>query len=199
MEKINLTPEESFAIINKAISNFKMNYKENGKSFLLWGWMLTLASLSHFVILRILHSTEAFELEGFFSLGIWIVFGLIAFIIQLIMDRKMNRDKKVYSYLDIYLKKIGYITAASFSIAIFICIKQGILPPPIMLLVGGIITSIAGVLLKFKPLIIGGIAFFLFSIASTFVSNEYILLIVCAAIICGYLMPGYFLKSAKEY
>jgi len=38
-----------------------------------------------------------------------------------------------------------------------------------MLLVGGIITSIAGVLLKFKPLIIGGMAFFLFSIASTFV------------------------------
>jgi len=64
MEKINLTPEESFAIINKAISNFKMNYKENGKSFLLWGWMLTLASFSHFVILRILHSKEAFELEG---------------------------------------------------------------------------------------------------------------------------------------
>lgn len=198
MEKINLTPEESFAIINKAISNFKMNYKENGKSFLLWGWMLTLASFSHFVILKILHSKEAFELEGLFSLGIWVVFGLVAFIIQLFMDRKMNREKKVYSYLDIYLKKIGYITAVSFSVAIFICIKQGILPPPIMLLVGGIITSIAGVLLKFKPLIIGGMAFFLFSIASTFVSNEYITLIAGAAIICGYLIPGYFLKSAKE-
>jgi hypothetical protein len=198
MENNNLTPEESLAIINKAISNFKMNYKENGKSFLLWGWMLTLASFSHFVILRILHSKEAFELEGLFSLGIWVGFGLVAFIIQLIMDRKINRDKKVYSYLDIYLKKIGYITAVSFSVAIFICIKQEILPPPIMLLVGGIITSIAGVLLKFKPLIIGGMAFFLFSIASTFVSNEYITLIAGAAIICGYLIPGYFLKSAKE-
>lgn len=198
MEKINLTPEESFNIINKAISNFKMNYKENGKSFLLWGWMLTLASFSHFVILRILHSKEAFELEGLFSMGIWLVFGLAAFIIQFFMERNITREKKVYSYLDIYLKKIGYITALSFSVAIFICIKLEILPPPIMLLVGGIITSIAGVLLKFKPLVIGGMAFFLFSVASTFVSNEYITLIAGAAIICGYLIPGYFLKSAKE-
>lgn len=198
MDKNNLTPEESLAIINKAISNFKMNYKENGKTFLLWGWMLTLASFSHYVILRILHSKEAFELDGLFSMGIWVVFGLVAFIIQFFMERKINRDKKVYSYLDSSLKKIGYVTAVSFSIAIFICIKQGIIPPPIMLLVGGIITTIAGILLKFNPLIIGGIAFFIFSIATTFVSNEYISLITGAAIICGYLIPGYFLKSAKE-
>ncbi|MBW6502485.1 MAG: hypothetical protein K0B05_13935 [Bacteroidales bacterium] len=110
----------------------------------------------------------------------------------------MNREKKVYSYLDYYLKRIGYIAAISFSVAIFICIKQEILPPPVMLLVGGIITSIAGVLLKFKPLIIGGMAFFLFSVASTFVSNEYIALIAGTGIICGYLIPGYLLKSSKE-
>ena len=64
MEKNNLTPEESFAIINKAISNFKMNYKENAKIFLLWGWILTLASFSNFIILKILHSKEAYELNG---------------------------------------------------------------------------------------------------------------------------------------
>lgn len=37
MEKSNLTPEESFDIINKAIANFKMNYRENSQVFLLWG------------------------------------------------------------------------------------------------------------------------------------------------------------------
>jgi len=61
-----------------------MNYKENRKSFLLWGWMLTFASFSHFIILRILHSREAFELVGLFSFGIWIGSGIVAFTIQLI-------------------------------------------------------------------------------------------------------------------
>jgi hypothetical protein len=66
-----------------------------------------------------------------------------------------------------------------------------------MLLITGIATTTTGLVIKFKPLILGGITFFIFSIAATFVSNEYISLIVCVAIICGYIIPGYFLKSAK--
>jgi hypothetical protein len=62
----------------------------------------------------------------------------------------------------------------------------------------GTATTITGVLIKFKPVIIGGIAFFLFSIASAFVQNENTLLIMGAAIIFCYMIPGYFLKSAKE-
>jgi len=198
MEKNNLTPEESFSIISKAISNFKMNYKESAKIFLLWGWILTLASFSNFIILKILHAKEAYKLMGLFSLGNWVVFALIGFIILFFMERKINKDKKVYSYLEIYIKKLWIVTAASFFIATLLCIKLEIAPPPIMLLIGGIATTTSGLLIKFKPLIIGGIAFFIFSIATTFVSNEYIALIVGAAIICGYLIPGYFLKSAKE-
>ena len=198
MDKNNLTPEDSFNIINKAIANFKINYKESAKIFLLWGWILTFASFSNFIILKILHSREAYELMGFFSLGNWVVFGLIGFIILFFMDRKIKKEKKVYSYLDSYIKNLWKVTAASFFIAAIICIKLEIASPPIMLLIAGIATTTSGLLIKFKPLIIGGMAFFIFSIATTFVSNEYIALIVGAAIICGYLIPGYLLKSAKE-
>jgi hypothetical protein len=198
MDKNILTPEESFDLINKTISNFKMNYKESAKTFLLWGWMLTLASFSNFIILKILHSKEAYELMGLFSLGNWIVFCLIGFIVLFFMERKINKDKKVYSYLDSYIKNLWIVTAASFFIATLLCIKLEIAPPPIMLLIAGIATTTSGLLIKFRPMIIGGMSFFIFSIATTFVSNEYIALIVGVAIICGYLIPGYLLKSAKE-
>ncbi len=59
MENNNLTPEESFSIINKAIANFKLNYRETAKVFLLWGWVLAIASFSNFIILKILYSREA--------------------------------------------------------------------------------------------------------------------------------------------
>ena len=198
MDKTILTPEESFDLINKAISNFKKNYKESAKTFLLWGWMLTLASFSNFIILKILHNKEAYELMGLYSLGNWVVFGIIGFIIQFFMLRKVDKNKKVYSYLDTYLTKLWQVTAASFFIATLLCIKLEIAPPPIMLLIAGIATTTSGLLIKFKPLIFGGIAFFIFSIATTFVSNENIALIVGMAIFCGYVIPGYFLKSAKE-
>ena len=198
MEKNNLTPEESFDIINKAISNFKMNYKESGNSFLLMGWILTLACFSHFIILKVLQSKEANEMMGLFSLGNWIIFCLIGFIFLFFMERKINKDKKVYSYLESYIKKLWIVTAASFFIAVLLCIKLKIAPPPIMMLIAGIATTTSGLLIKFKPLIFGGIAFFIFSIATTFVTNENLLLVTGAAIICGYLIPGYLLKSAKE-
>lgn len=197
MEKNNLTPEESLDLIHRHISNFKMNYKDNAKIFLLWGWLLTIASFSNFIILKILHSKEAYELMGLYSIGNWVVFGLIGFLILFFMDRNI-KNKKVYGFLDSYIKKLWTVTAVSFFIGTLICIKLGISPPPIMLLIAGIATTTSGLLIKFRPLVIGGMAFFIFSIATTFVSNEYIALIVGVAIICGYLIPGYFLKYAKE-
>jgi hypothetical protein len=197
MEKNSLTPEESFDIIKKAIINFKMNYKESAKAFLLWGWLLTLACLSNFVIVKILQSKEAYESMGLFTMGNWLVFILGGFVILLFIERKTNKDKKVFSYLESYVKNLWWVTAASFFIATLLCIKLEIAPPPIMLLITGIATTTTGLLIKFKPLIIGGMTFFLFSIATAFVTNEYIFLITGAAVICGYLIPGYFLKSAK--
>ncbi len=204
MEKNNLTPEESFDIINKAISNFKMNYKENARVFLLWGWILTLASISNFIILKILSGREAhelmagkWELKGLFILGNWIIFCLIGFIILYFMVRKINRDKKVYSHIDKFVEKLWWVTAASFGIATIICFIMRIEPPVLMLLIAGIATTTTGLIIKFKPLILGGMSFFIFSVATTFVTNEYLALLVGAAIICGYLIPGYFLKAAK--
>lgn len=198
MDKNNLTPGESFDIINKAISNFKLNYKDSAKSFLLFGWIFFLASISNFFILKILDSKEAYHQMGFYSLGNWLVFAIIGFIFLFFMVRKENRDKKVYSHLDGYVKSLWTVAAASFFFATIICVKLEINPPPIMLLIAGIATTTTGLLIKFKPLIIGGMSFYVFSIASTFVSNEYIALIVGGSIICGYLIPGHLLKSAKE-
>jgi hypothetical protein len=196
MENINLTPEESFSIINKAIANFKLNFRETAKVFLLWGWVLAIASLSNFIILKILYSREASI--GLLSLFNWAAYILIGFIIMLFMEHKINKDKKVFSYIESYFKNLWSVTAASFFIATLLCIKMEINPPAIMLLIAGIATTTSGLLIKYRPLIIGGMTFFIFSLAATFVSNEYISLIVFAAIICGYLIPGYLLKSTKE-
>lgn len=198
MNENNLTPEESFTIISKSIATIKMNYKENAKVFLLWGWMLSLSSFSNYIILKILHSQEAYNLMGLYSMGNWLVFCIITFTVQYFMLRKIIKDKKVYSYLDGYIKNLWKVTAASFFIAAFVCIRLEIPPPAIMLLIGGIATTTTGIFIKFKPMIIGGMAFFIFSIATTFVENENIALMVGLSIICGYLIPGYLLKFAKD-
>ena len=198
MDKENFTPEESFDIITKAISNFKVNYRESSQVFLLFGWLLAFASLGNFIALKVLNAQEAYKLMGPFTFGIWGTFALIGFIALFFILRREKKHKKVYSYIDGYVNNLWWVTLIAFFTAVFICVKLGIAPPPIMLIIAGIATATTGFLIKFKPLIIGGLAFFLFSIVTVYVSNEYLALVVFAAIVCGYLIPGYMLKSAKE-
>lgn len=198
MYKNDLTPEESFTIIDKAISNFKTNYKESAQIFLLWGWVLTVACFNQFIILQMLQSKEAYEQIGLYSIGNWILLVLIGFIFQFFIVKKINKEKKVYSYLEDYLKSLWMVVVVSIFVAAIISFKLEIKLLPIILLIAGIGTTTTGLLIKFRPLIIGGIIFFIFSIAATFVSGEYFNLLAGAAIICGHLIPGYLLKSAKK-
>ena len=198
MVKNDLTPEDSFSIIDKAISNIKTNYKESAQIFLLWGWILSLACFAQFIILTILKNKEAYDQIGVYSIGNWVVLVLVGFIFQFFIIRKINKEKKVYSYLEGYLKSLWMVILISFFVAAAISIKLEMELLPIILLIAGIGTTTTGLLIRFKPLVIGGLTFFIFSIATTFVSNEYLNLLAGAAIICGHLIPGYLLKSAKE-
>ncbi len=198
MENTNLSPEDSLKIIDRAIANYKINYKEHAKRFLLWGWVLALASFSNFFILMVLHNKETYSLMGLYSLGNWALFIVMGFIIQYYVSRNIDRAKIVFSHLDGYIKKLWTVSGISFLVATLICIKLEIAPPPIMLLIAGIATTLSGLLVKFRPLVLGGITFFAGSVATTFLLNEYMALVVGLSIICGYLIPGYFLKSAKE-
>ena len=138
------------------------------------------------------------ELKGLFILGNWVVFILIGFIIMYFMVRKMNKNKKVFSHIDKFINNLWWVTVASFVVATILCFRLEIEPPPLMMLIAGLATTTTGLVIRFKPVIIGGMSFFLFSIATTFITNEYLALVVSAAIVCGYLIPGYFLKAAKD-
>jgi hypothetical protein len=157
---------------------------------------MTIASLSHFILTKILIINEAYELMLIASIGNWVLFVLLGFLIEYFMSR--NNNKKVFSQLDRFSNVLWKVTGASIPVTIILCIQLQVPPPPFFLLIMGSATTITGVLIKFKAVIAGGIAFFLFSIATTFVQNENTLLIMGAAIICCYLIPGYILKSAKE-
>ena len=198
MHQNELTPEEGFTIIQKAISNIKTNYKESAQIFLLWGWILSLACFAQFIILKIFQEKGTYDQIRLYSIGNWVLFMLAGFIIQFFILQKINRKRKVYSYLEGYLKSLWIVVVISFCVAAFICITLKIALLPIILLIAGIGTTTTGLLIRFRPLVIGGVTFFIFSIAAPFVSGEYLNLLAAAAIICGHLVPGYLLKSAKE-
>jgi hypothetical protein len=59
----------------------------------------------------------------------------------------------------------------------------------------GMPTVLSGVILRFRPLIIGGVCCWALSVGASFISFEYQLLFLGAAVIAAWIIPGYLLRS----
>ena len=59
----------------------------------------------------------------------------------------------------------------------------------------GMPTFLSGIILKFKPLIIGAICCWLLAVATPFANYDYQFLLMACAVIAAWIIPGYLLKE----
>jgi hypothetical protein len=64
-----------------------------------------------------------------------------------------------------------------------------------VLVMYGMPTFLSGVILRFKPLRIGGIACWLLAIAAMFTDYQYQLLLLALAVIAAWIIPGFILRA----
>jgi hypothetical protein len=69
---------------------------------------------------------------------------------------------------------------------------------PLVIVFYALGTFVSGGILKFKPLIIGGILAWVISIIAFLIHSEVQLLLMAAAIVVSYLVPGYMLKNRNS-
>jgi len=191
------TPEESLRLIEKYISNYRKNYRSDSFYFLLWGWVITIASLSHFTILRVLLSQAEYDLINMVSALNWSLFVIIGFVLQYYHISRMSGDQLKRSHLDKFISTLWQSAGGVILLVALISVKLGEYPTPFVLSVAGLATFITGRMIRFNPLKFGGIVFFIFAVVAAFVVNEYQLLVNAVAIFLGYIIPGYLLRNTK--
>jgi hypothetical protein len=184
----NLSAQESFGIITGMINEAKGHIRQNSFYYLLWGWTVTLAHLGMFILFQ----------TGYEHPYITWAITVPAWIVTLIRVFTSERKKKVRTHFD----SISVWLWLSFGVSIFSLASFGwklnYQLTPVILLVTAIPTVVSGVILKFTPLKIGGFIFWLAGIISFLLPMEFQSLAGAVAIICGYLIPGYMLKSQKQ-
>jgi len=181
-----LNPNESLDIISDAIQKTKENIKEQSFYYLLWGWLASIAAIMNYIILNFTDFT--------YHWLSWAILMPLGGIVTMVYSIKNNKQKSYETYLDVFLKYLWISIGVSFILAVFISLILKISPAIFVLLLAGIGTLISGLTMKFKPLILGGILFFVFSLTSVFVDDSFKLLIFAIAITIGYLTPAYILK-----
>src|SRR6185436_14453640 len=55
MTNENLSPEQSLQVIQSMIEKAKNQFSENGHLYLLWGWVIFIASAGQFILLNLVH------------------------------------------------------------------------------------------------------------------------------------------------
>ena len=180
-----MSPQESLDLIQTMIGRARKRYTDSSFYFLLWGWIVMFASLIHFYLLEF--TDYQYPFIGW-SLNI---VGAIASIIRSVKDRKKqvvsNYPDKVYSWMWMAL-----------GVSMFILLLNGEMfewsVVPFILLLVAIGAFVSGAMMRFVPLQIGGIVFWVLCFVAFRVSEPYQMLIMAISMLVGYLFPGYLMK-----
>jgi hypothetical protein len=199
MEKNNFSPQESLALIESMIQKAQNRFAENGHLYLLWGWVVFVCGILQFVLLHFFQYQEHYQ--------VWMITWLVV-IYQVVYLRRKQKQKAVKTYYD---EVIGYVwisfVAAMFLIGYAITSASSLfsnyymLFTPCIIVLYGIPVFLSGVLLRFKPLMLGGIGCWAISFVASNslirVAYDYQLLFIPAAMLVAWIIPGYLMR--KKY
>lgn len=188
-ETDNLSPQQSLDLIQSMIRQAQGNMSNNSFYFILWGWVVVVANFGMYFMIQFTDIQNPHF--------IWLI-AIPAWAITMIHGSRQGRKERKTSHLDrvnmwlwvgygiCLLPVITFMSRLNFQVS------------PLILIITALPTFVTGIMLKFKPLILGGVSFYIFGIICFMMSPVNQFLIGGIAIACGYLIPGYLLKATRE-
>ena len=181
-----LSSEESLELIARMIKKAKKDYLDTGLSALLWGGVTVFCSLATFINYWLQWAPLDY---------VWFLM-IVAVIPQILIAIRESRDRKLKAYDDDLMGGIWI----SFGIAIFLfsyLANRYQLPQQaaLYMTIYGIPTFATGYAQRWRPMILGGLACWVFAILSTFTPFPYTMLYMAAAALLAWFIPGLMLRK----
>jgi len=187
----DLSPQQSFAVIQSMIETAKNQFSEDGHLYLIWGWVIFFCSLAEFFMISIFYYRYHYM--------VWMLTWL-AFIYQILYLIKRKRRQRARTYSQHIVGFVWMVfVIMMFLFAFLFGSELGDnfykMMSPGFLALYGMPTFLSGIILKFRPLVIGGIGCWLLFVVSLYIPYEYRLLLLSVAMIIAWIVPGYMLRA----
>ncbi|MBE9468199.1 MAG: hypothetical protein IMY72_07755 [Bacteroidetes bacterium] len=182
-------PEESLKLIDDMITTAKGNIKDGSFYFLLWAWIVIAGSLGHYILLKFTTFEHPYIAWSVIFVGI--ILSMVHGFMQSKRDKVTSHIEKVYVF-------IWFAFLISYFIIGFFSSKINYQITPIVFILSANATFLSGIIIKFKPLIFGGIFMWVAAIITFFLSPENQLLSIPIIVTFGYLIPGYILRCKEK-
>lgn len=187
------SPQESLELIQSMIDKTKNKFSDNSFYFLFWGWLVFAACISQFVLKVYFNYPYHFIVWWTMPIG---------GIITAFYGRQQARKEKVKTFVD---EATDYLWMAIAFAFIALVIINSTSPNAwesaftYYILLYAIGTFTTGRLIKFRPLVIGGVINFVLAIICTKLSFDYQLLLGALAILISYIIPGHLLRKQYQH
>lgn len=189
MKNTVLSTEESMDLIAKSIQQTKTNLYNQRFYYLFWGWLVLATSLAYYLLAyyQIVSNPQ----------WIWAIMGGLGFLTSLAYGFKTSQNSGyVETVLDRTLKHLWIVVGSAILIISWVVVQAYQFDPmPVISILIGVGTLVSGLQMRFTPLIVGGIGFFVGAIILVYVSSLDRLIVYNVCIMLGYLLPGYLLKK----
>ena len=181
-----LSGQESMEIISRMISTVRNDIQDDSFHYLQWGWLVLIASLGNFFLLQ-----SGYEHPYI----LWTILMPLGGIGSMIYGRMQEKKQKVKTYLDDFMKYALISFLVSLLMVLVFSSKLGLATYPMVMMVYGMWLFVSGGAIKFRPLIIGGVINWVLGIAAFFADFPQQLLLLSAAVLLGYIIPGHMLRN----
>jgi hypothetical protein len=180
-----LSKEESLSIITSMIEATKKDLQDNGSWYLLWGWLVFIACAIHYSLMKVGYEHPYYA---------WMLMPLGG-VISVVKGIREEKKQRVKTFVDDFMR---YILIAFLVCLLMVLLNFGVLQLatyPLLMMIYGVWLFVSGGALLFRPLLIGGIINWALAAIGFYVGFETQLLLLAAAVLFGYIIPGYMLRS----
>lgn len=180
--------KQSLELITGMINKAKNKFSESGTLYLVWGIAVLICSIAQFILGNVMGYQNAYYV-WFFTWAVYIYQAIFLF--------RKKKQLKVKTYTDEILGYVWICFIICFFVMIFILIysKRFELIYSAILVIYAIPTFLSGAILKARPLTIGGICCWVLACISLFVPLQYHLLLIAAAVLLAWIIPGLYLRN----
>lgn len=190
MDQKKFSEKEALGVIEEMVNSSRYKLKDEAGYFLLWGWMVFAAAIIHFILLLFGVS------NGWI---VWPVLMGLAFVMYGIMIRKKKSKKSSVTYID---RMNRYLWIGFLGPLLITLLIGGVYgwpaAYPFFMAIYGWSAIVSGGLLKFAPLVWGGLASYILGVTTIFVPDMYILIMLAIAVLFGFIIPGHALRRSES-
>jgi hypothetical protein len=191
MVEENFSPEQSLLLIRTMIGKTRQDMSEKSIYFLVWGWITFIACTAQFLLKHVFHFGQHYLVWLLVFVGIGLTF---------YYGSKQTKQRKVETYVGDSLRYLWMGMGISYFVLSMILSRLGWETAvfPFFILLYGLGTFVSGKIIRFKPLIVGGMIASVLAIAAAYVDYDFQMLFGSAAILVSYIVPAYMLRKKNR-